>query len=347
VSNFAEVIITGAGPSGLRLAGILNRAGIRSVVLEADDRIGGRLLTLDPGIDLGATWFWQNEREVLAVISECELQTFPQYATGDMMYQGVGSVSQIDGNPLNHQAWRIVGGMKEVAQGLFSALPEGTVKLSTRVNSISFQDQVLVSTNLGDWITNKVVIALPPATALAQIDFAPALPERLFDIASRTPVWMGAITKFIAIYETPFWRTMGRAGSAISHVGPMREIHDISAANESYGALFGFSPTPLTAEDGLKQLVEIFGAQANLPNQVLIKDWRDSDLTSPQNVLELTNYQLFGAQELRNSYFDNRLFFSSTETSQEAPGHIQGALLAARRTSEHILKTSQLKLLNE
>ncbi len=53
------VLIIGAGMAGLTAANALNQAGIRTVILEARDRIGGRLHTVNVGgsaIDLGASW---------------------------------------------------------------------------------------------------------------------------------------------------------------------------------------------------------------------------------------------------------------------------------------------------
>ena len=43
----ADVIIIGAGLSGLNAALILEREGLKVIVLEAQQRIGGRLWTLD------------------------------------------------------------------------------------------------------------------------------------------------------------------------------------------------------------------------------------------------------------------------------------------------------------
>lgn len=59
------VVIVGAGLSGLRAASLLSAQGIKCLVLEARNRIGGRVLStsvLDrPELgkfDLGPTWFW-------------------------------------------------------------------------------------------------------------------------------------------------------------------------------------------------------------------------------------------------------------------------------------------------
>lgn len=55
----ADVVVIGAGVAGLITARELNRAGVRSVVLEARDRIGGRTWTdhrLGRDLEMGGTW---------------------------------------------------------------------------------------------------------------------------------------------------------------------------------------------------------------------------------------------------------------------------------------------------
>jgi monoamine oxidase len=54
-----RVVVVGAGISGLTVASALTRAGVACVVLEARDRIGGRLHTADLAgspVDLGGSW---------------------------------------------------------------------------------------------------------------------------------------------------------------------------------------------------------------------------------------------------------------------------------------------------
>ena len=54
-----RVLVVGAGISGLTVANALTQAGVECAVLEARDRIGGRLHTIDLGgcpVDLGGSW---------------------------------------------------------------------------------------------------------------------------------------------------------------------------------------------------------------------------------------------------------------------------------------------------
>ncbi len=51
-----RVAVVGAGMAGLAAVDRLSRAGIETVLVEARDRIGGRIWTEGPGIELGASW---------------------------------------------------------------------------------------------------------------------------------------------------------------------------------------------------------------------------------------------------------------------------------------------------
>jgi len=58
-NNEADVIIIGAGMSGVACGEILNKNGISCIILEARDRIGGRIYTydkLDAKVDVGASF---------------------------------------------------------------------------------------------------------------------------------------------------------------------------------------------------------------------------------------------------------------------------------------------------
>ncbi|KND03370.1 uncharacterized protein SPPG_02414 [Spizellomyces punctatus DAOM BR117] len=66
-----DVVVVGAGMAGLSAANILHRAGLSVVVLEARDRIGGRIHTcMDLGrpVDLGASWIHGTDGNPLASI---------------------------------------------------------------------------------------------------------------------------------------------------------------------------------------------------------------------------------------------------------------------------------------
>ncbi|HUW17292.1 MAG TPA: FAD-dependent oxidoreductase, partial [Actinomycetes bacterium] len=58
-SPVERVIVVGAGIAGLTVANALGHAGVECVVVEARDRVGGRLHTVDVGgtpVDMGGSW---------------------------------------------------------------------------------------------------------------------------------------------------------------------------------------------------------------------------------------------------------------------------------------------------
>lgn len=80
-----DVIVVGAGLAGLTAARKLVAAGRTVVVLEARDRVGGRVLTRHVGglpLDLGAQWIGPTQRRMLRLVQELGLSTFPTHAQG-------------------------------------------------------------------------------------------------------------------------------------------------------------------------------------------------------------------------------------------------------------------------
>jgi len=154
---------------------------------------------------------------------------------------------------------------------------------------------------------------------------------------------MGAMTKVVVRFQRAFWRDDGLAGAVMSHVGPMREIHDMSGVGGAPAALFGFVPPSATdapdvdRDQVLRQLVELFGPTMPDPTEVLVQDWRGEAFTSPRDVQRLQAYELFG-HAVYQEPAEGRICWASTETSREAPGHIEGALAAGARAAAAILE---------
>lgn len=80
-----DVIVVGAGLAGLRTATLLQARGYAVLVVEAQDRVGGRVLTRDLGgeaVDLGAQWIGPHQRRMRRLVRELGLTPAPQYTTG-------------------------------------------------------------------------------------------------------------------------------------------------------------------------------------------------------------------------------------------------------------------------
>jgi monoamine oxidase len=351
-TQHVDVLIVGAGASGLYAAAILQQNGLNVAVLEARDRVGGRLLSADVDggrVDLGATWYWSNEPLVSQLVADGALSSFPQHLDGDMMFQpDEKPVQRIQGNQLDSPSSRVALGMQSIPELLARQLSEGTIHLGTVVSSISRNNErLIVAANNGSWSAAHVILAVPPALAVAAIDLGPDLSDFVRGIARATPVWMGSTVKVVAVFDRPFWREQGLAGSAFSYTGPMRELHDMSGPDGTPAAIFGFCALPVGAAppseaEVIAQLVDLFGEQAGTPLNVFVMDWRAEEHTSPSDVERLTDYQTYGHPEFQKPSLEGRLHWASTETSPIAPGHIEGALIAAERAANAVLSSPRV-----
>ncbi len=341
-----EVIVVGAGISGLATADQLARHAAVTV-LEARDRIGGRLHSVDR-LDLGASWFWPGEQRVAALVNDLHVPIHSQHLDGDALYDGPDGIVRLDGNPIDVPAFRFSDGADGLAAALaqrLAANDRAAVVLDSHVHTVHITDAAhrparITYSRLGVDRTiraDHVVIALPPALAVSAIEFHPALPDDIAGLASRTPVWMGTTTKTVVRYAHAFWRRAGYSGSAVSHLGPLREIHDLSGPDGQPAAQFGFSPTGAGTDRVdpaavIAQLVRLFGPSASTPLAVHIADWRREPLTTPDTADRLTDYSTYGDLRFTRPTSGGRVHWTSTETSPIAPGHIEGALAAAERT---------------
>jgi monoamine oxidase len=78
-SEANDVVIVGAGMAGLTAARALAEAGLRVLVVEAQERIGGRILTQHVGseaLELGAEFIHGRPHELWALIDEAGLETY-------------------------------------------------------------------------------------------------------------------------------------------------------------------------------------------------------------------------------------------------------------------------------
>ncbi|MEX2448943.1 MAG: flavin monoamine oxidase family protein [Solirubrobacterales bacterium] len=97
----ADVAIVGAGLAGLVAARRLLEQGIDPLVLEARDRVGGRVLNEEIGdgkvVEVGGQWIGPTQERVAALAVELGVDTFPTYDEGRHLIEIAGRRASYSG----------------------------------------------------------------------------------------------------------------------------------------------------------------------------------------------------------------------------------------------------------
>jgi monoamine oxidase len=105
----ADVVVIGAGLAGLVAARQLSAAGASVVVLEARDRVGGRILNHELGdgkvVEVGGQWIGPTQDRLAALARQLGVETFPTHSDGENVIAYRGRLRRYQGaipriNPL-------------------------------------------------------------------------------------------------------------------------------------------------------------------------------------------------------------------------------------------------------
>ncbi len=357
-----SVLIVGGGLAGLSAAHLLHMAGIDFLLLEARDRLGGRILSADvagqvsdDGFDLGPAWFWPGMEPAMGdLVAQLGLPSFPQNDEGDVIaertpheeprrYRGIQQMPR---------SMRLAGGTGAVVTALASTLPQTSMRTGSRVTHVGLSGTEVEATfsegggDLRGARARHLLLALPPRLLEATVAFSPALDAATSRRWRATPTWMAPHAKFFAIYDRPFWRADGLSGMAQSMTGPLLEIHDATTATGK-AALFGFVGVPAShraaagrdaiIEASVQQLARLFGPEAGTPRATLLKDWALDPLTATSDDQVAGGHPVPDGESWITGDWQGRVWLAGSETSRSEPGRLAGAVEAASHAVGQIM----------
>ncbi|BDX05186.1 flavin monoamine oxidase family protein [Planctobacterium marinum] len=333
-------LIIGGGLAGLFCAFRLQQQGENFLLLEASAQSGGRIQPASENcaIDAGPTWFWPHQLKMQALTQELQVDVFEQYIDGDTLFQPAEPHAPIQ--KMHYQqgtSFRIKGGITLLINALQAQLLRKNLRFSSQVKALEKIDngwQVLLNNN-EKVRSRRLFLALPPRMIVKHLTPKSWLSENAITHMQQQQTWMSAQAKYIAIFETSFWREYGLSGFAISHRGPLVEIHDAVMPGQT-SALFGFvgldaqQRKDIPSED-LKaacrqQLLSIYGKQA-VPTSDHLMDWSNNPyICSMADIGESPLHNHVNLQQLYQNEALPNLYFVGSEFSQSEPGYLEGAL---------------------
>ncbi|NRB35826.1 MAG: FAD-dependent oxidoreductase [Rhodobacteraceae bacterium] len=350
-----NVAIIGGGLSGLAAADILHRSGVSVTVYEARIRFGGRVLSR-PALggtaryDLGPSWIWPQNARMLALATRFGGRVFDQPTEGNLVFQDqAGAVRRDLTMATMGGALRLNGGVQILTDGLRATLPTKAMKVNTQIKGIQdMGDHIEIAGQHGAEMFYErfasVIVAVPPRVVARDIALGWNGGQHVAAHLAAIPTWMAGHAKLIAVYDTPFWRAMGLNGDAISHSGPLSEIHDASPMDASQGALFGFltvgaawHPDQVT-QAALSQLSELFGEEAAAPRDVLYQNWSvEGETAAQEDLAPLDGHPDYGMPDALYGYVPPRVHFAGAELAPSDGGFLEGALASAEQAAQAAL----------
>lgn len=339
-----NIVIIGGGFSGLLIAYLLQKEGVPANILEARERLGGRIFTLrsdeEPPIEMGATWLGKKHHHLLELLDDLNIDIYEQYMGKKGYYEpmSVSPPQLVELSPNEEPSYRIAGGTDTLIQTLTDKLDQDKIYLNTVVKSIKKTDTTLeVQTDSDLFEADFAISTLPPKLLVESIGFSPHLPDKLTDIASQTHTWMAESIKVALTFEEPFWRNPDSSGTIFSNVGPVDEMYDHSSNN--HYALKGFMNNAYHAVSRkqrkqlvIEQLRRFYGEKVDSYRSYRELVWENESFTYSDYEQPVVPHQYNGHSIFKEPFLNGRLFIAGSETATEFPGYMDGVVESARRT---------------
>ncbi|UAM96686.1 FAD-dependent oxidoreductase [Polaribacter litorisediminis] len=344
-----KILIIGGGISGIYLGYLLKKEGFSIKILEANDRIGGRIYTKNvhqAKIELGATWLWKYNATLLQLCKDLGISLFEQNMQGDALFEAkIGNLPQRFQLPKNQEiSYRIVGGTATILHKLANCFSENELEINQKVlEIIDNEESIQVITNNSAFKADVVISTIPPQLLVNTIQFKTPLNENLVEIANKTHTWMKDSIKFAVVYKSPFWKEKGLSGVGFSNVGPFTEMYDHSDFENKHFALLGFlngnlwNETKEYREEKIKeQLTIFFGDDGKNYLSYQEKVWKQENLLNFDNNQFLSPHENNGHAMYQQEFLGGKLIVAGSETSPSYGGYMEGAIYRGNQIAKQL-----------
>lgn len=281
-------------------------------------------------------------RLLAMVSSTAELSLFSIYSLAKAIPLSGGLLTML-GTEGGAQDRLVVESMGIATSMLANELPR-KILTGMRITSVSQNrgDEVTVHTASGEQFhTRKVIIAVPPPM-LKDITFDPPMPPERIALQERTR--MGVVYKAIAVFEHPFWRE-GLGGEFLVLDDPACGVFDSSSPGGPGHLCFLVAGTPARQLDTLdtdarretllSRLVPHLGHRVLQPVDWHEKAWHLDEFCGGGYLAYGIVGTTDGLLPMLHEPIGN-LHWAGTETAQEHPGYLEGAVESGQRAADEV-----------
>lgn len=350
----ADIIIIGAGLTGLTLAHFLKEQDLKVAIVEARDCIGGRIRTINkennPPLEMGATWLSDQHMLLRQLLQDLDIEIFMQELGATAIYEpfSTAPAQLVKLPPSDSPSYRIKGGTDVLIRTLANQLNENQIFLNSPIAAISIIDNKIVAANSTKTYEGSIIIStLPPLLLANTITCNPSLPDEVTSLAQQTHTWMGDSIKVALSFKNKFWNAEQLSGTIFSNVGPISEMYDHSNIEDSMYALKGFfngAYHHVSKAERLKlvltQLEKYYGSIVRdyLTYEELV--WKNEQYTATKSSQNILPHQNNGIPQYQRPYLDGRFYIAGTETSPINSGYMEGAIRSATFIYEQIQQSN-------
>jgi monoamine oxidase len=241
------------------------------------------------------------------------------------------------------QERQFTAGTEQLVQCLAAPVREH-VRFGSAVERIEQSGTCVRISGAGFDVRAKHAVVAIPAPLLKRIEFVPALDPRRTAVIDA--MRMGSVVKFALVYERTFWRERGFSGQVWQASGPLGGSYDTTPEDCDYGLLSALSaagaadhlsalPPVARRAAVLTALAQHLGPDALTPRHYAERLWNDELWTGGGYGPHMPAGSFAGFAPLRAPH--GLVHWAGTETAQEWPGYMEGALESAERVVRELL----------